>query len=331
MKSKYIILIILLSFFNLSITSAQTTEIRDIFFPTEKDVLVYDSFGDPRTAHFHEGVDIMGEQMMPLYSAIDGRVKSVEIPESSWGYAVTLEDSDGYTYHYLHINNDTPGTDDGNGGLDNAYAPGIKRGATVKKGDLIGWMGDSGNAENVGSHLHFEIRKPDKTPINPYDSIIAAMNQKPNFDVKAAMANSLTINEDKKLINNSSSTCESGSLIKLVDNDAVYYCGANGKRYAFPNEKIYFTWYTDFENVVEITIEEISKIPLGGNVTYRPGTRMVKLQTSPKVFAVGNGAVLRWVVSGESAEALYGVDWKESIDDLPDSFFFNYTIGEDIK
>jgi hypothetical protein len=102
----------------------------------------------------------------------------LEIPQASWGYAITLEDSDGYTYNYLHINNDTPGTDDGKGGVDNAYAPFISRGATVRKGQLIGWMGDSGNAENVGSHLHFEIRRPDGTAIDPYLSLIAARDGK---------------------------------------------------------------------------------------------------------------------------------------------------------
>ncbi|HTW96455.1 MAG TPA: peptidoglycan-binding protein, partial [Candidatus Methylomirabilis sp.] len=49
------------------------------------------------------------------------------------------------------------------------------RGAPVRKGQLIGWMGDSGNAENVGSHLHFEIRRPDGTAIDPYQSLLAAL------------------------------------------------------------------------------------------------------------------------------------------------------------
>lgn len=331
MKNIYFLLIIAVIFINIPFALAEEAEIRDIYFPTSKEAALTDSFGDPRTAHFHEGADIMGKQMMPLYAAVDGRVKSLEIPEASWGYAITIVDSDGYTYHYLHINNDTPGTDDANGGVSNAYAPGIERGKIVRKGDLIGWMGDSGNAENVGPHLHFEIRRPDKTPIDPYASLLAALNPKPNFDIEAAMAASPSINDDKNLEKSLDSYCQSGSLIKLLGNDAVYYCGANGKRYAFPNEKIYFTWYENFEKVLEIEAEEMSKIPLGGNVNYRPGARMLKLQSSPKVYAVDKGAVLRWVVSGEIAESLYGIDWREKIDDLPDSLFFNYTIGNNIE
>ena len=153
-------------------------ETRDIFFPTEKTIPFKDDFGDGRSGgRSHEANDLMGKKMTPLYSAVDGVVRDLEIPQASWGYAITLEDADGYTYGYLHVNNDTPDTDDGLGGVDNAYAPFVGRGAKVRKGQLIGWMGDSGNAENVGSHLHFEIRRPDHTAINPYQSLMAALGK----------------------------------------------------------------------------------------------------------------------------------------------------------
>jgi hypothetical protein len=162
------------SFFSCSGAALAASETRQIYFPTDKSVTFTDSFGDARSGHLHEGIDMMGAKMMPLYSAIDGLVHELEIPEASWGYAIVLEDADGYTYHYLHVNDDTPGTDDGLGGVDNAYAPFVGRGSSVRKGQLIGWMGDSGNAENVGAHLHFEIRRPDKTAIDPYASLVAA-------------------------------------------------------------------------------------------------------------------------------------------------------------
>jgi hypothetical protein len=44
----------------------------------------------------------------------------------------------------------------------------------VKKGQLIGWVGDSGNAEDVGAHLHFEIEDPTGAMVNPYQSLLAA-------------------------------------------------------------------------------------------------------------------------------------------------------------
>jgi hypothetical protein len=175
---KFIVFVLLCSFFGFF--SCQKVawadwEVRSIYFPTDLAATFTDSFGDARSGHLHEGIDMMGKKMTPLYSAIDGKVRNLEIPEASWGYAITLEDADGYTYHYLHVNNDTPGTDDGLGGVDHAYAPFVGRGAAVRKGQLIGWMGDSGNAENVGSHLHFEIRRSDGTAINPYQSLTAAL------------------------------------------------------------------------------------------------------------------------------------------------------------
>jgi hypothetical protein len=172
-------------------------EVRQIYFPTDKTLKFTDDFGEARSGHLHEGIDIMGPKMTPLYSAIDGKVKHVFIPEPSWGYEITLEDADGYTYNYIHINNDTPGTDDGLGGVDNAYAPFIYDGAPVQKGQQIGWMGDSGNAESVGSHLHFEIREPDGTAIDPYLSLIAARDGTSAAAVSSSGATSQTASAPK--------------------------------------------------------------------------------------------------------------------------------------
>ncbi|MEK7115787.1 MAG: hypothetical protein AAB879_00140, partial [Patescibacteria group bacterium] len=77
----------------------------------------------------------------------------------------------------------------------------------------------------------------------------------------------------------------SGDLIK-GSTDAVYYYGQNGKRFVFPNSKTYFSWYTDFSTVKTISSDELATIPIGGNVTYRPGVKLVKITTDPKVYAV---------------------------------------------
>lgn len=310
-------------------------EIRSITFPTERTATFTDDFGDARSGHVHEANDLMDKKMTPLYSAVNGRVRSINDPEESWGYAITIQDEDDYTYHYLHINNDTPGTDDGNGGTQYAYAPGIERGAVVTKGQLIGWMGDSGNAENIASHLHFEIRMPDRTAINPYASLMAAFNHTPVYDFNPSVASStsMDINTDKGLIaiEGETAPCESGSLVKSTSTSAVYYCGANGKRYVFPNDRIYFTWYKDFKSVKTITAEQLANIPLGGNVTYRPGVRMVKVESVPNVYAVDKGGVLRWITTPTIATALYGKNWAKQVDDLSIAFFGNYKTGENVK
>lgn len=309
---------------------AQTAEVRRIAFPTDPDVVTFkDDFGEQRAGHAHEGNDILGPKMTPLYSAVDGRVSYIVDPEPSYGYMIVLEDADGYTYHYIHVNNDTPGTDDGMGGTVHAYGPGIVRDALVQKGQLVGWMGDSGNAENIASHLHFEIRHSDGDAINPYPSLIAALGSVAYSAAEAAAA-SPDINVDKNLQPVSGALCGSGSLIKPAGSKAVYYCGVNGKRYVFPNDRAFFTWYPGFGDVVTISDENMAQIPLGGNVTYRPGIKMVKIQSDPKVYAVERGGVLRWVQTETAARAIYGASWATNVDDVSDAFFFSYTIGEPI-
>lgn len=149
-------------------------ETREITFPVIGEVNFSDDFGAPRSGHTHEGNDLLGHKLQPLVAVVDGTVRYVAWPEPDYGYMVSLQDEAGYEYRYIHINNDTPGTDDGLGGGRNAYAPGIDGSYPVVAGQLIGWMGDSGNAENTAPHLHFEIRRPDGNPINPYESLIAA-------------------------------------------------------------------------------------------------------------------------------------------------------------
>ncbi|MDO8504494.1 MAG: peptidoglycan-binding protein, partial [Candidatus Liptonbacteria bacterium] len=151
-----------------------SAEVRSIMFPVGGPSVFRDDFNEPRGTdgtREHLGIDIIADKMTPVVSAVDGEVSYAVTPEASWGYSISIRDADGYSYRYLHLNNDTPGTDDGNGGETNAYAPGIRRGVRVVKGQLIGWVGDSGNAENTVSHLHFEIRGLSRTVINPYESL----------------------------------------------------------------------------------------------------------------------------------------------------------------
>lgn len=173
MKRATIVLLVLL--FPFSFAEAET---RTILFPVDGEYSFRNDFREPRDggAREHLGIDIIAAKMTPLVAVTDGTISFIAIPQASWGYAITLEDADGYSYRYLHINNDTPGTDDGAGGTQYAYAPGLYRGTSVKKGQLLGWVGDSGNAEGTTAHLHFEMRDASRVAFNPYDSLFAASN-----------------------------------------------------------------------------------------------------------------------------------------------------------
>jgi hypothetical protein len=121
-----------------------------------------------------------------------------------------------------------------------------------------------------------------------------------------------------------------GDLIK-GSLSAVYYYGDDGKRHAFPDIGTYDSYYNgDFSMVQRITDQQLSTIPLGINMTYNPGVRMLKIQSIPKVYFVTPGAVLRWVTSEEVAEELYGENWSDYVNDLNVAFWPDYTIGEPI-
>jgi plastocyanin len=123
---------------------------------------------------------------------------------------------------------------------------------------------------------------------------------------------------------------QSGMLIRGTSRSAVYYYGADGLRYVFVNDKTYFTWYNNFNDVKWLSDADLGTIQIGGNVTYRPGSRMIKIDTDPKVYAIGKGGSLHWVSTEGVAIALFGTMWNKQIDDVPDGFFSNYKRGSDI-
>jgi plastocyanin len=123
----------------------------------------------------------------------------------------------------------------------------------------------------------------------------------------------------------------SGDLIRGSSLPAVYYYGKDGFRYVFPNDKAYFTWYSDFSSIKTLSDADLGAIQIGGNITYKPGSKMIKINSDPKTYAVDESGTLRWVTSESVAVALYGSDWNKKIDDVPDAFFSNYQKGSDIE
>jgi|GEM_PF-1285660 len=121
-----------------------------------------------------------------------------------------------------------------------------------------------------------------------------------------------------------------GDLIK-ADSPAVYYLGADGKRYVFPTQNVYLSWYKDFSTVKIMSAQDLSLLTIGGNVTYRPGVKMIKIETDPKVYAVDSYGTLRWLKNEAVAKALYGSNWSSKVDDVPDAFFTNYQMGTTIE
>ncbi|NQU84088.1 MAG: serine protease [Parcubacteria group bacterium] len=120
------------------------------------------------------------------------------------------------------------------------------------------------------------------------------------------------------------------SLVK-GSSSAVYYFASDGKRYVFPNDKTYKTWFKGFSSVTQVSDTELASMQIGGNITYRPGVKMIKIQSDPKVYAIGRGGELKWVKTEQAALQLYGDNWNEKIDDVSVAFFINYKIGAPIE
>jgi murein DD-endopeptidase MepM/ murein hydrolase activator NlpD len=150
---------------------AQAAELYPMIFPVLGPNHYTDTFDAPRSGgRTHEATDIMADKMVPVVAVADGTVGWMHDEIGGNCCAFALNHDDGWASWYIHLNNDSPGTDDGLGW---GFADGMAQGVHVSAGQLIGWVGDSGNAESVSSHLHFELHRPDGTKFNAYESLLA--------------------------------------------------------------------------------------------------------------------------------------------------------------
>ncbi len=124
------------------------------------------------------------------------------------------------------------------------------------------------------------------------------------------------------------SAATAGDLIRGTSFSTVYFYGYDGSRYVFPNEKTYDSWFNGFSAVETISDSAVAAIPVASsNVVYRPGSRFIKVTTVPDTFAVGRDGMIHWIETEAVAAGLAGSDWNQSIDDVADAFFDNYTEG----
>ncbi|MCC7492722.1 MAG: M23 family metallopeptidase [Fimbriimonadaceae bacterium] len=124
----------------------------------------------------HHGQDLMAPKMRPLLACFDGLAYPRRGREAGGSCSLVLRGDNGWEAFYVHVNNDTPGTDDGLGGAVYAFPERIADdGTRVAAGELIGWVGDSGNAEQTASHCHFELANgATRVVYNAFPSLRAA-------------------------------------------------------------------------------------------------------------------------------------------------------------
>jgi murein DD-endopeptidase MepM/ murein hydrolase activator NlpD len=122
---------------------------------------ITDTYGQPRgKERRHEALDIMAAKGTPVLATADGKVAKLFNSKPGGLTVYEFDPTSTYAYYYAHLDR---------------YADGLKEGMAVKRGDLIGYVGSTGNASAEAPHLHFAVvaLTPEKqwwkgTPVDPY-------------------------------------------------------------------------------------------------------------------------------------------------------------------
>lgn len=136
---------------------------RDLLVPVQgisREALA-DTFDDARSAgRVHDAIDIMAPRSTPVVAVEAGRIAKLFTSDQGGLTIYQFDPTETYCYYYAHLDR---------------YAPGLKEGDPVARGQVIGYVGSTGNASPDGPHLHFAITRlgPDKKwwqgqAINPY-------------------------------------------------------------------------------------------------------------------------------------------------------------------
>ena len=146
-----------------------------LIFPVAGAVSYIDDFGQARPGGPHQGNDLMAAKKTPVVAVEPGKVKFWTTSAAA-GCMLYLYGDSGTTYMYIHLNNDLTMRNDNRGkcvpGV--SYARGLKDGAKVQAGQMIGYVGDSGDANGIASHLHFEVHPGNGAAVSPYPYLQSA-------------------------------------------------------------------------------------------------------------------------------------------------------------
>ncbi len=165
-----------IALFGLSLPAAAAVPVGEFEFPQDPEITeFYPTFNAPKPGgRRHKGIDLMAPKLSPVFAVADGVISKTGAGGRS-GNIIKIDHGNGVQTWYLHLNNDSPGTDDGHGGRRWAFAPGLEEGSQVFAGQFIGYVGDSGNAEGTSPHTHFELRI-NGIAVDPYPYLLEGWN-----------------------------------------------------------------------------------------------------------------------------------------------------------
>ena len=157
--------------------SPKKAGVPTLLFPVAGPTTYSDDFGQPRAGGTHQGNDLMATKKTPAIAVENGKVKFWTTSANA-GCMLYLYGDSGTTYLYIHLNNDVTMKNDNRGKCvaGTSYARGLKDGAHVTAGQQIGYVGDSGDANGIASHLHFEVHPNGGAAVDPYAYLQAAQH-----------------------------------------------------------------------------------------------------------------------------------------------------------
>ena len=122
---------------------------------------LHDSFKDVRGLSHHDAIDILAPRNTPVIAVEDGSIAKLFESKAGGTTIYQFDPANLYSYYYAHLER---------------YANGLAEGARVRRGDVLGYVGTSGNAPKETPHLHFAIAKLDDdkkwwkgAAIDPYE------------------------------------------------------------------------------------------------------------------------------------------------------------------
>jgi hypothetical protein len=175
---------------------AAAPAVPQLVFPVVGKAVYFDDFGAPRGQGAHQGNDIMTTWRSPAVAAEAGRVK-FHTTSARAGCMLYLNGNSGTTYIYIHLNNDLTARNDNRGRCvaGTAYWRGLRDGARVAAGQPIGYNGNSGDADQAGYHLHFEVHPGGGAAVSPFPYLKRARKLlfavQPGSDFTAALRGSV--------------------------------------------------------------------------------------------------------------------------------------------
>ena len=128
-----------------------------------------DSFEEIHNGHRHEAIDIMEPRGTPVHAVVSGTIRKLFLSKPGGNTIYQFDEMGAYCYYYAHLDR---------------YAEGLREGMRVGRGDVIGFVGSTGNADARSPHLHLAIFElgPERlwwkgTAVDPYPYLVAAVKR----------------------------------------------------------------------------------------------------------------------------------------------------------